>query len=74
MVLADGSRRGEERRSNGSARAIRKRGGEVGQTHSQPRSVGVEVAEGSGPVEGKNVNAERVYSAPSTTSIPPDSM
>jgi len=50
-------------------------GGEVDQTHSRPRSVEVEVAEGSGPAERKDIdgeNVERLDPFSSTTSIPRD--
>jgi hypothetical protein len=43
--------------------------GEVKQTHSQPPSADVNVAEGSGPAEGKDVDAKRVYPSPFTTLI-----
>jgi len=46
--------------------------GEVEQTHSYLHSVDVEVAEGSGPAERKDVDGvkvERLYPSPSVTSI-----
>jgi len=50
-------------------------GREVEQAHSHLHSVDVEIAEGSGPAEGNDIdleNVKRVYPSPSTTPIPRD--
>jgi len=47
-------------------------GGEVERTHSHLRSVDVEVAEGSGPAERKDIDGEKVDPCPPTASIPHD--
>jgi len=46
--------------------------GEVEKTHSHVHLVDVEVAEGSGPAERKDIDGERIYPSPSITSIPRD--
>ena len=60
---------------SGQGRGADVDGGEVEQTHSHLHSVGVEIAEGSGPAEGKDIDGgavERAHPSPSTTPVPHD--